>query len=68
MNTDYSYVRALPAQSARVANAIYPIHPIHVCNGYGQHTIRKQTNASTMSQQPLIQIKNKYGLFRSKEV
>lgn len=47
MNTDYSYVRALPAQSARVVNAICPIH---VCNGYGQHTIREQTNASTMNQ------------------
>lgn len=50
MNTIIVIVRALPAQSARVVNAICPIHPIHVCNGYGQHTIREQTNASTMNQ------------------
>lgn len=50
MNTDYSYCSGVTAQSARVVNAICPIHPIHVCNGYGQHTIREQTNASTMNQ------------------
>lgn len=50
MNTDYIViVRALPAQSARVVSA-KRVHPIHVCNGYGQHTIREQTNASTMNQ------------------
>lgn len=68
MNTDYSYCSGVTCSIRKSCKRYYPIHPIHVCNGYGQHTIRKQTNASTMSQQPLIQIKNKYGLFRSKEV
>lgn len=68
MNTDYSYCSGVTCSIRKSCKRYLPDPPVHVCNGYGQHTIRKQANASTMSQQPLIQIKNKYGLFRSKEV
>lgn len=50
MNTDYSYCSGVTCSIRKSCKRYLPDHPIHVCNGYGQHTIREQTNASTMNQ------------------
>ena len=68
MNTDYSYCSGVTCSIRKSCKRYLPDPPDTRLQWVWPATIRKQTNASTMSQQPLIQIKNKYGLFRSKEV
>lgn len=50
MNTDYSYCSGVTCSIRKSCKRYLPDPPVHVCNGYGQHTIREQTNASTMNQ------------------
>ena len=52
-------VRALPAQSGKVANAICRTLPILHCGGYLPHVIKKQNSVRIMSRYPKMDLWNR---------
>lgn len=50
MNTDYSYCSGVTCSIRKSCKRYLPDPPDTRLHGYGQHTIREQTNASTMNQ------------------